>query len=117
MLDPAVRPPVTETAVVCHPRDEQVEGVGLPDYVRPPGGEARLLSVALREADRQLLQDWATPAAPGGLAVTGASQAGASQGTVQVSPAAQRGGEEESWGAQLGSDIKRFLATPVRQFY
>ena len=57
MLDPAVGPPVTETAVVCHPRDEQVEGVGLPDYVRPPGGEARFLSVALREADRQLLQD------------------------------------------------------------
>ena len=97
---PAVGPPVAETAVVRHPGDKQVVGLCLmfPEDVPSPGGELRQLSIALREADRQLLQDGAAGAAPRRLAVTGAGQAGASQRTVQLSLATLGAPEQQSWG-------------------
>ena len=100
VVDPAVGPPVTETAVVGHPGDKQVIGLCLilPEEVPSPGGELRQLSIALREADRQLLQGGAAGAAPRWLAVTGASQTGASQRTVQLSLATLGAPHQQSWG-------------------
>ena len=87
---PAVSSPVTETAVVCHPRDKHVESLRLrlrlrlSEYSCSPGRGVRQLPVTLGETHRQLLQDGAGGAAPGRVAVTGARQAGATQGTVQL---------------------------------
>ena len=53
---PAVGPPVSQAAVVGHPRDKQVMSVALREDVAAPGGEVRGLAVALREGDGSLLQ-------------------------------------------------------------
>ena len=92
VVHPAVGLPVPETAVVRQPGDKQVEGLSLSlrHDISSPGGELRLLTIALGEGDWELLQGGAGPAAPGGVAVTGTSQTGASQGTVQLSLTALR---------------------------